>query len=193
MRPALLFLTATLFLAACGEKKTAEPATGAAAPADKAAEPAPAEEKIDPQRPLTDLNATLTDLPPELRVGGAEGRSPFEGDRVVGLNAIVRRSLDLIRAFDTAAPGIRATVDKGAAPTASAADRAAAAESVAKVEEMYAQAKAALDDMRKAEAELKASGEYFNENIFYGMVTFVGDVEQELREEKAALSAKLAG
>ena len=52
--------------------------------------------------------------------------------------------------------------------------------------------KAAFDDMEKAEADIKASGEYYDEGIFAAMAKFVTEIEREMREEKATLSAKLA-
>ena len=145
------------------------------------------ESAISGQRELVDRNAGNPELAPEQKVGGVEGRSPFEGDRVIGLNAIVRRSLDVSREFDAAAPGIRAAVDAAAA----GGDRAAAEAGLRKIEDFYGRAKAALDDMVKAEEELKASGEYYDDSIFYGMMKFVTDIETELREEKTALAAKL--
>jgi hypothetical protein len=169
--------------AGCGgrNEKTTEP--------DAEKKPITESPAIVAERTLADRNAGHDDLTAVQKVGGAEGRSPFEGDRVIGLNAIVRRSLDVSREFDKAAPTIRAAVDAAAA----GGDRAAAEAGIATVNGLYGRAKAALDDWAKAEADLKASGEYFDEAIFYGMTKFVADVEQELREEKEALAAKLAG
>jgi hypothetical protein len=167
-----------LFVAGCGGERP---------PADPAAESAPAAEPIDPQRALTDLNAAHPELAPSQQVGGAEGRSPFVGDRVIKLNAIVRRSLDVSREFDKAAPGIRAAVDAAAA----GGDRATAEAGLKAISDFYDRAKSAFDDMAVAEAELKASGEYYDDAIFFGMQKFVADIETELREEKAALAAKL--
>ena len=149
----------------------------------------PAESEVSGQRELVDRNAGHPELAPEQKVGGVEGRSPFVGDRVIGLNAIVRRSLDVSRDFDKAVPGIRAAVDAAVA----GGDRVAAEAGLKTISDFYDRAKAALDDMVKAEAELKASGEYYDESIFYGMQKFVADIETELREEKEALAAKLAG
>ncbi len=178
-------MLAALGLAACGASKTKDAA------ADKA--PVSKEEQevvdapIDAQRELVDRNVGHPELLPTQKIGGAEGRSPFDGDRVIGLNAIVRRSLDVSREFDKAAPAIRAAVDAVAA----GGDRAAAESGVKSIDEFYDRAKAALDDMVKAEGELKASGEYYDDAIFYGMVKFVADIESEIRVEKAALTAKL--
>ena len=180
----LMVLAAAALAAGCGK-------SGKDAKTDQSAAEAPAAEAADGsisgQRALTDLNAGHPELEAAQKIGGAEGRSPFEGDRVIKLNAIVRRSLDLSREFDDAAPGIRAAVDAAAA----GGDRAAAEAGIRKIDEFYVRAKAALDDMVKAEEELKASGEYYDDSIFYGMMKFVTDIETELREEKAALAAKL--
>lgn len=141
------------------------------------------------ERTLVDRNAGHSDLAPSQKVGGAEGRSPFEGDRVVGLNAIVRRSLEISREFDKAAPAIRAAVDAAAA----GGDRAPAETGIKTISDLYDGAKSALDDMAKAEQDLKASGEFYDDSIFYGMQKFVADVEAEIGEEKTALNAKLGG
>ncbi len=175
---------AALGLIACGAPKARDGAADKAS-ASKAAANAP----IDAQRELVDLNAGRPELAPAQKIGGAEGRSPFAGDRVIKLNAIVRRSLEVSREFDKAAPAIRAAIDAAAA----GGDRVAAEAGLRTVGEFYDRAKSAFDDMAEAEAELKASGEYYDDAIFYGMTKFVADIETELREEKAALAAKLGG
>ncbi len=174
---------AALALAACGAPKSKEAAADETAPAAASEAQAP----IKAERELFDRNAGHPELTPEQKIGGAEGRSPFVGDRVVKLNAIVRRSLDVSREFDDAAPGIRAAVDAAAA----GGDRAAAESAVKKIGDFHDRAKAALDDMVKAEADLKESGEYYDDSIFAGMMKFVADIESELRDEKSALEAKL--
>mgnify|MGYP000533561519 CR=1 FL=1 len=181
----LLVLAAAALAAGCGK-------SGKEAKTEQAASEAPASEAavdvaISGQRKLVDLNAGNPQLSPEQKVGGVEGRSPFEGDRVIKLNAIVRRSLDLSREFDGAAPGIRAAIDAAAA----GGDRAAAELALKTMDEFHGRAMAAREDMTKAEQELKASGEYYNEVIFAGMQKFVAELETELREEKEALAAKL--
>lgn len=176
----ILVVTVAAAAVGCGKAERDAPASAPAAAAEEA--PAPSG-----QRELKDLNAGHPELAPEQKVGGAEGRSPFVGDRVVKLNAIVRRSLDVSKEFDAQAPAIRAAVDAAAA----GGDRVAADAGLKTLGDFYDRAKAALDDMVKAEAELKASGEYYDDAIFYGMMKFVTDIETELREEKEALSAKL--
>lgn len=180
----LTFVAASALAVGCGKAEKDTQKSAAAAEAEQAADG-----EISGQRELIDRNAGHPELAPSQKVGGVEGRSPFEGDRVLSLNAIVRRSLDVSREFDKAAPGIRAAVDAAVA----GGDRVAAEAGVKSVSDLYDRAKAALDDMVKAEAELKASGEYYDDSIFYGMQKFVADIETELREEKEALTAKLAG
>lgn len=184
MRLTMIFLLSALAVGCGKTKQDAQKSAAAEATAEQ-----PAEGEISGQRELVDRNAGHPELTPEQKVGGVEGRSPFEGDRVIGLNAIVRRSLDVSREFDDAAPAIRAAVDAAAA----GGDRIAAEAGLKTIAELYDRAKSALDDMVKAEAELKASGEYFDDAIFYGMTKFVADIETELREEKEALAAKIAG
>lgn len=178
MKKILAAAILAVFSVGCGKKESAAPADASSTDAT----PAPSG-----QRELSDRNVGHPELTPEQKIGGVEGRSPFEGDRVIKLNAIVRRSLDVSREFDLAAPGIRAAVDAAAA----GGDRAAAEAGLKTISDYYDRAKSALDDMVKAEEELKASGEYYDDSIFYGMMKFVTDIETELREEKAALQAKL--
>lgn len=181
------------FLAGCGGAKKADDTANVQKPAIEAtvAEPTPAE-VIEPQRELSDRNAARAQLPAEAKIGGNEGRSPFVGERVIGLNEIVNRSLEAMREFDVKVPAIREDVIAAAQPAASLSVREKAAESLKIVDELYSRASLALTDMAKAESDLKASGEYFDEVIFYGMKKFVSDVENEIRDEKEAL-AKLGG
>jgi hypothetical protein len=187
LRRFILALTAAL---AAGCAKSSDDQS----PSDEAAPGAAAEEapEIDPYRKLIDRNAQHPELDPTQKIGGWEGRSPFEGDRVIGLNAIVERTLNVSREYDRNIVGIRAAAEKAAAADATAEDRAAAEDGLKKVAAWYDEAKAAFDDMKRAEADLLASGEYYNPGIFAGMVKFVTDIETELREEKAALAARLA-
>ncbi len=123
--------------------------------------------------------------------GENEARSPFVGDRVFKLNAIVQRSLDAVNAYDASVSTIRATVDSAVAPAADAKARAAGAEAVADIDRLCAQSMSAHANLKTAEAEMKAANEYYNEAIFAGMLKFAAEVESELCEEKAALAAKL--
>jgi hypothetical protein len=185
-----LWLTACVLALAAGCGKTEQKASDE----EVAETAAPAQADSDPVigagRRVFDRNAAHPELDPSLKIGGNEGRSPFEGDRVIGLNAIVRRSLVASKQYDIKISGIRAAVDK-AATTKSPEDRAAAEAGLKSVEGWYDEAKAALDDMLIAEQDLQASGEYFDKGVFGAMVKFVTDIEKELREEKATLAAKL--
>jgi hypothetical protein len=198
MKMRLLLATFAIIAAGCGkkEKEAAAAAAASDAPASAAVEataPAADEEPalIAPRREPIDRNALHPELKTEFKIGGSEGRSPFVGDRVIGLNAIVQRSLDVSREYDKLAPGIRAVVEKAVSASGTAADRAAAADAVKSIEAMHEAAKAAYDDMAKAKEDLLASGEYYDEGIFAGMAKFVGQIEKETRDEVAALSAKL--
>ncbi len=188
MRRILITATLLALVAGCGgsnEKKAAEPGGESAATAGEEDNA----EIVNPRK-VFDRNAAHPELPPSAKIGGVEGRSPFEGDRVIGLNAIVRRSFDTSKLYDRNIDGIRAQVAKAAA-TNDPDEKALAEEGLKKVEGWYAEAKAAFDDMAKAEEDLRASGEFFDEGIFGAMVKFVKDIEKELREEQATLSAKL--
>lgn len=184
-----MLVLAAATLAACGAPKSKSADASQDAASGQAAADAEPEKAVSAERELVDRNAGHPELTPQQKVGGAEGRSPFVGDRVVKLNAIVRRSLEISHEFDTVAAGVRAAV----ATAASGGDRAAAEAGVKTVSDLHDRAKLALDDMSAAEADLKASGEYYDDAILYGMTKFVADIEAELREEKAALQARLGG
>jgi len=187
------FALALVFLAGCsGGKKADDQAAVEKSAIDTAGAEATPAEPIVPEREHIDRNAAAVQLPPEAKIGGTEGRSPFVGERVIGLNEIVNRSLVTMREFDTKVSAIRQDVKAAAEPTASLAVREKAAESMKTIDDLYDRAALALNDMAKAESDLKSSGEYFDEVIFYGMKKFVSDVESEIGDEKRAL-AKLGG
>ncbi len=188
MLKAAFAAVALLALAACGAPKSSDAAANAASE-EQAGSAADALDTLNTARETIDENAAHPDLPAEQQIGGAEDRSPFVGDRVIKLNAIVRRSLDVSREFDKAAPAIRAAVEAAAV----GGDRAAAQVGMKTIGDLYDRAKAAQDDMAVAETDLLASGEYYDDAIFYGMKSFVADIERELSDEKAALAAKLGG
>ncbi|MDZ7628030.1 MAG: hypothetical protein U5J99_06425 [Parvularculaceae bacterium] len=50
-------------------------------------------QRASAQQNWSTVTPLCPELDPNLRIGASEGRSPFEGDRVIGLNAIVQRSL----------------------------------------------------------------------------------------------------
>lgn len=95
MTSRMLFVAvALLALAGCGAKND-QAEKNAASVQDDAANGGAASEGLSAERALVDRNAGHSELSAAQKIGGAEGRSPFEGDRVIGLNAIVRRSLDI--------------------------------------------------------------------------------------------------
>lgn len=203
-----LLIIAAVFPAACGKKKDADASSSRSAAQSKEApaageqgpEPGEAPAKTltaerpapDPElgRAVYDRNAAHPELPTTAKIGGNEGRSPFEGDRVIKLNEIVARSLAVIQEFDRKAAGFRAAAD-GVAGSRDAANSKAAAEAFAELSKLYDQAKAAQDDMVAAEAELRSSGEYFDQAIFGGMTRFVADVEREVGRERDRLAASV--
>lgn len=193
MQKALILVVVAMALVACGKPKSSDAAaTSDAASAEAATAGGSGASVLNPERKAIDENAAHPELLPTQKIGGSEGRSPFEGNRVIGLNAIVRRSLDTIREFDKAVPAIRAAAET-ASRTGAAPDRDAAEAGLKTIDAFYERALSARDDMAVAEKDLVASGEYYDDAIFYGMVKFTQDVELEIREEKAALAAKLGG
>jgi hypothetical protein len=162
MNPRYAVLTFLALCAACG----AEPADDAAAPARIAA-------------------------PQSAVLASDQAKPPFSRETVIRLNEIVSRSLAAIRAYDGAIGDIRAAADAAGAEDADAAVKKRAAEGLAQVEALYADAAAALSDMRAAVDDLKTGGEDYNDAILAGMVDFVEDVERELGAEKQRLEAQI--
>ena len=92
--------------------------------------------------------------------------SPFTERTVLRLNAVVARSLAVVDRFDR----LRGAPGSGVEP----------------LEQLAAEATAARTAMDGAEADLRRSGEPFNEAILAAMTGFVREVEQEVRQELAA-------
>jgi hypothetical protein len=169
----------------------------AAPPAKKAsAAEAPAQEAADEDAEIAAAAAAeiaKAEQPGQPVYGTNEARSPFERETVIRLNAIVQRSLDAINEYDGRRKEIREAAAVAAAPGADDAARAKATEGISFIDGLYDRAKAAFDDLKVAENDVKTSGEFYNDAILAGMVTFVTKVEVELREEKESLSAQISG
>lgn len=97
--------------------------------------------------------------------------SPFTKERVIMLNAIVRKSLDIINEYDD----VRRAFEK--------TDNASSADFQSKLKEFSKKALAVRNEMDEAKKDLVSSGEKYNEAIFAGMVKFVVDVDNELRNK----------
>ena len=117
--------------------------------------------------------------------------SPFRKETVLRLNAIVGRSLAAIREYDGALPTVQDSIAASLADKRSAGARARASVNIARIERLAGEAAAARDDLRDAEAELKESGEKYNEVILAGMILFVEKVDVELRMAAADLRTRL--
>lgn len=150
---------------------------------------APRASPVDVANPQT--SAAATSAPQFVELGPDQFDAPFRKETVLKLNAIVARSLSAITEYDGAIPGIRAAVDAAIAGKASAEARADARIGVARIEGLAGEAKSARDDLRAAEAALKASGEKYNDEILAGMIIFVEKVDDELRSAAAELKTRL--
>ncbi|MEL7129459.1 MAG: hypothetical protein AAGK23_07915 [Pseudomonadota bacterium] len=150
-----IIAAATVVIAACASQVAVVDTAEAAPPVETAA----AETTSDPRGPA--LNG-LTEVKP------SDISPNFEKDTVIGLNAIVRRSLDVVEAYDALSlPG-------GDASIPLEADQFSA------LEDMQARAKAAVVDINAEARRLSTSGEVHNAAILAGMVEFVTDVESEI-------------
>jgi hypothetical protein len=109
-------------------------------------------------------------------------KSSFPKGAVERLNAIMRRSKNVIDTFDKVIPGIR---------EASKAGKGSAGK--AELEKLYGEAKSANADLIAEGKKLDATGEYYDVVIFSGMTLFAGKVEKELEEEIASLGSSKSG
>lgn len=121
----------------------------------------------------------------------ADVGAPFERATVVKLNAIVRRALTAIQAYDGAIDAVRAAVDDAAGPKASAAARRRAEDGVRTIADFHARAAAAQRDLHRAANEIEASGEKYDADVLANMVAFVDTVERETAAETTALRQRL--
>ena len=126
-----------------------------------------------------------------VEVGIDQLSSPFTKDTVLKLNAIVGRSKLIIDRFDASIPTIRKAVAAGAAADATPQVKRRANASLGDLDGLAAGASADLADMKRAERQIRASGEKYNEPILAAMVRFVADVDDELRTEHRELSEKI--
>lgn len=125
--------------------------------------------------------------PEFVELGAGAIGSPFTKVTVLRLNAIVQKSLDVIRDYDRDGAEWRRLIEAASAEGSTAADKRDAAAATEKLAGLSGRALAARGEMAVAVADLKSSGEKHNEAILAGMVAFVEKVDDELRTETAAL------
>lgn len=146
---------------------------------------------------MASLASAQTAAPPQrdkfVEQGADQIGSPFTKATVLKLNAIVRKSQAIIAEFDRTIPGIRKSVAAGAARGATAAQRTRAKASFASLTTLAGRAQFNRADMQRAERQLRASGEKYNDTILAAMVEFCVEVDTELQTEQRALAAKLKG
>ena len=105
----------------------------------------------------------------------AQLSSPFTKERVITLNAIVRKSLNIINDYD----GLRRSFEKSKeTATVKSKDQFRK-----KLKEFSQKAANVRKEMAAAKKDLLESGEKFNKPIFAGMVKFVSDVDNEIRRK----------
>ena len=171
MKKLIIFL-AVLTLAACSDQKSETPVASTAPVTEATTEnQVSAEGRTDRAAEFIELEADDVD-------------APFTRERVLQLNAIVQRSLDLINEFDAQLPEISQTVLEGSTDEATAA--------IGKLEDMSVRSAGIVADMAEAETDLIASGEKYNDAILAGMIGFIDDVDKELKDEISTLQEQLA-
>jgi uncharacterized protein (UPF0335 family) len=144
---------------------------------------------VDIANPQTAAGAAAD--PEFVELGLDQFSSPFSKQTVLKLNAIVGRSLAAIKEYDGALPAVQDSVAASLADKASARARAEARKNIARIERLANEATSARTDLYAAEAELKASGEKYNDVILAGMIIFVEKVDDELQKAAADLSARI--
>lgn len=117
----------------------------------------------------------------------------FTEKTVLKLNAIVRKSLEVIREYTKDIKNIRATVDQATQASATDESKRIAQENVAILGKLSKRSMDALAEMTEAATELRNSDELFNPTLLHGMVDFVEDVEREITSEHNELSSLLNG
>lgn len=178
-----------LVFSACSEPSEPEtsPITPAAETAPVPSLPADALETPDSRGPATNglTEVTPSDIAPS-----------FERDTVIGLNAIVSRSLETIEAYDDLRREIRRAEriqDEDEAESGLSIDDAEPAltseEALSQMEELKAKSAAALADLTTEAERLKASNEIYNEAILAGMLEFATDVDNEITATLAEMQS----
>ncbi|TXG82562.1 MAG: hypothetical protein E6R12_11125 [Sphingomonadales bacterium] len=114
---------------------------------------------------------------------------PFTRDAVLKLNAIVARAKTELDSYDAKASGFRAAVTAARSAPDDKALRAKADAVRSELAGMQRRAHEALRDMKAAEAEVRTSGDYFNDVILSAMVYFVEQADKELTEAVNRLSS----
>jgi hypothetical protein len=113
----------------------------------------------------------------------------FTEETVLKLNAIVRKSLEVIREYTNNIKNIRATIEQATQASASDEAKSIAQKNVDTLGKLSKRSKDALAEMTTAATELKNSDELFNPTLLHGMVDFVEDVEREITSEYNELSS----
>jgi hypothetical protein len=115
----------------------------------------------------------------------------FTRETVIKLNAIVRRSYNVINEYDAV---IEKTYSSVMQISKSEADQQKITETkqqVSVIQNLEQRSSVALSDMMSAVGVLKRSGEEHNKAILAGMIDFVKDVNQEISKKNAKMNSLL--
>jgi len=116
----------------------------------------------------------------------------FTRETVIKLNAIVRRSYDVIDEYDAIIDDVRGAVEQAVSTEMAEQETPEEAEQkIAQITTLAERSKHALSDMMAAVKKLKASDEEYNTAILAGMIDFVEDVEREISAEGVKLEEML--
>ncbi|TDF36609.1 hypothetical protein EYS14_17975 [Alteromonadaceae bacterium M269] len=115
-------------------------------------------------------------------------RPAFTRETVIKLNAIVRRSYDVINQYDSVIAKTYSDAMQASGKEATVQFKSEAKKQVSEIAQLEQRSDAALSDMMDAVKVLKKSGEEYNEAVLAGMVNFVKDVNEEITKKNTELN-----
>jgi hypothetical protein len=118
-------------------------------------------------------------------------RPAFSRETVIKLNAIVRRSYDVINEYDAIIGETYSNVMKASKNDTGQQHITDTKKQLSVIQNLQSRSDSALSDMMLAVDMLKKSGEDHNEAILAGMVNFVKDVQKEIAKKNNELNTLL--
>jgi uncharacterized membrane protein len=115
----------------------------------------------------------------------------FSRETVIKLNAIVRRSYDVINEYDAIIERTYNNVMQASKSELNQQHQADTKQQILVIRNLEHRSNLALSDMMSAVEILKKSGEEHNKAILAGMVNFVKDVNKEVSKKNAEINQLL--
>jgi hypothetical protein len=118
-------------------------------------------------------------------------RPAFTKETVIKLNAIVRRSYDVINEYDAIIEQTYNSAMQASKVKTNTQYQTDAQQKLSKVKQLQQRSGLALSDMMSAVEVLRKSGEEHNKAVLAGMINFVKDVDQEISRKNAEIDTLL--